>query len=67
MKRLRGRLAEAGVTQREMAILIKRIQKWVTDLLQGRAEPTLSDIWNIMDVLHIDAGEMARYFPRRRK
>ena len=67
MKRLRGRLAEAGVTQREMAILIKRSQKWVTDLLQGRAEPTLSDIWNIMDVLHIDAGEMARSFPRRRK
>lgn len=65
MKRIRGRLAETGVTQRELAIRIRRSQKWLTDVLQGRAEPTLSDMWNIMEVLQIEAGDMAEYFPRK--
>ena len=65
LNKLRGRLAEQGKTQRELAIRIDRSQKWVSDIFTGKAEPDLTDMWKIMDVLQIDAGDMAIYFPRR--
>ena len=62
---LRKRLLEMNMTQREFAVRVGRCEKWVCDLMYGRAVLTLRDIWRIIDILELDPGDFAVYFPKK--
>ena len=60
---LRKRMLEKDVSQRELAKRIGMSVAWFSQKMTGKHPFSISEAWEIMELLSISPEKMAQYFP----